>query len=159
MMNDDPDRILEKERNYLEQMASIRKCVFEFGEEVGLRPMSRGRRAHASLHGKVGRNQAVLDIDMDFPSWDRVPVKLPDDYAFSLFASATRSEPRLFSRSILYWQCRFDELPKYTHRFLQSAWSFFKSLDDVEFTDAWPGPANSPDLPPNFGGPRPYQQP
>lgn len=150
------NHIMEKEREYSRQMQPIRDRVLAFGDSKGWTPIRRGRHAHASISGPVRDFQGIIDIQMDLIDWEAMPWSLPDDYPFTLWASAGNDDrkPRLFSLTELCWQMPFAQLHGYTDIFLDRAWQMLSELSSADFVDFWPGPSKAPDTGPNFGGPR-----
>jgi hypothetical protein len=156
-MSEQPiDSILEKEQTYKRQMTPIREIVLKFAEQKNWSPMSRGRKAHVSIHGPVNGLNGVIDIEIERLDWDDMPNSLTPDYPFTLWCSASKDLDgvRFCAETELYWQVSFIDLPTYIPRFLDSAWAMLSDIKENELVPKWPGPSANPDLPPDFGPPR-----
>jgi hypothetical protein len=149
------DRILEKEQEYLRQLAPIRAIVLRFGNQKGWHSQRRGRKAHVSITGPANSLTGIIDIQIERLDWHDMPDSLTPEYPFTLWCSAeqTIEGVRFFSRRQLYWQAQFDELPLYVERFLKTAWKMLMELTAADLLPDWPGPAANADFPPNFGPP------
>ena len=148
--------IVEREVTYGGQLTPVREKVLAFFQPKGWEQQSRGRRAHVSVYGKVNFLSAVLDVEMEETDWDKTPRKLTGETPFILWSSAflDRDGRRLSGDSELFWRTTFEGLVYAVDLFLPKAWEMLSALSPASLVEEWPGPAQGPDGPPDFGPPR-----
>lgn len=131
--------ILDKERVYRQQMATVRDRVQAWATPRGWTLKRRGRFAHASAHGPINGLVGVLDIEMEFESWDTAPDSLSDDSPFIVFASAfiDRSNGRWVSSKCMRRHVTFGFLLIHVDELLAEAWSLLEEIDtsDLRVSD------------------------
>ena len=138
-------------------MADIRARVLRFAESKGWKPMSRGRRAHVSIYGKINDLDVAVDVIMEESDWNLMPEKLQPETLFTLFCSGNINESgssRRYGDTVLFWQAPFSILTETVDRYLPLAWEMVSGMTHANLLKDWPGPYGTPDGPPDFGPPR-----
>ena len=150
------DHILQKEGVYKAQLSGVRDAVLRFVEPMGWRLQSRGRRAHVSVHGPVRGLNGVMDIEMEETDWEEMPDSIQPATTFLLWCSGSldRDDHRYSADTELFWRSTFEMLSEAVDRFLPMAWEMLTGLTESNLLRDWPGPAQDPYEPPEFGPPR-----
>lgn len=150
--------IFLKEDVYRAQMTEIRAAVLRFAESKGWQPMSRGRRTHVSIFGKINMLDGTIDIIMEEDDWNTMPEMLQPETSFILYCSGVniQGELRRYGDTVLIWRAPFSILAETVDRFLPVAWGMLSEMTEANFLKEKPVTHHVPDLPPDFGPPRKF---
>ncbi len=129
--------MLKLEQVYLGQMSAIRQRMFTFARARGFMPLRRGRHAHASIFGVVNGLASVIDIEMEFASWDQAPPRLELATPFVVFATVFQDAPegRRVDVSPYIVKTNFASISDNVEHYLAVTWRYLQSRShqDLQF--------------------------
>jgi len=148
--------IFEKSEVYRTQMAPVEKLLLDFALRIGWKTQSRGRKANASIYGKIGKYNGVLDILIEEDDWDKLPDKLSNESIFTIWCGAyfEENEKKSVVNRELYWRTTYGELQEVVPKFISYAETMFESIKEDSELISWSGASINPDIGPNYGPPR-----